>query len=257
MKLFRMMGLGLAGALLASVVAVTSAWAVAPEMGRCVTHAGGKYTNNVCTKVATGKVKGTFEWEPGAIKNKFTGVGGVATLETVKANKVSCKTEASSGEFTSPKTVGNIAVTFTGCESLGFKCVSAGAAEGEVRTNPLAGTLVWEAFSLTTGRGTKVAIDLVPQSGELFVEFQCGPAFVKVKGSVLTNVPVDKALTKLEMKFTAKKGKQKPEYYYITKTEKIQDVLIAKIGATEFEQAGQTITNVQTAEEPLEVNIVA
>jgi len=260
MKRLRMMGLGLAGALLASAVVATSAWAAAPEIGRCVAHAGGKYTNNVCTKAATGKIKGTFEWEPGAIKKKFTGVGGVGTLETIKANKVSCKTEVSSGEFTSPKTVGNIAVTFTGCESAGYKCVSPGKGEGELVTNLLSGTLVWEKFGTkTTGEkyGTKVAIDLVPQSTELFIEFQCGPANVKVTGSVLTNLPVNKAESKVEMKFTAKKGKQKPEYYYTSTFEKVKDVLIAKIGATEFEQSGQTITNVQTAEEPLEVNTVA
>jgi hypothetical protein len=128
--------------------------------------------------------------------------------------------------------------------------VSPGKAEGEVVTVPLAGSLVWEKF------GKKVSIDLVPQSGELFTEFQCGPANVKVKGSVLTNVAANKAETKFELKFTAKKGKQKPEYYYTSSTEKVKDVLISKIGATEFEQAGQTLTNVQTNEEALEVNTV-
>ena len=75
-------------------------------------------------------------------------------------------------------------------------------------TNPLSGALLWEKF------GKKVAIDLVPQSRELFIEFKCGPATVKVKGSVLTNIPANKSETKIEEKFTAKKGKQKPEYYY-------------------------------------------
>jgi hypothetical protein len=62
--------------------------------------------------------------------------------------------------------------------------------------------------------------------------------------------------TKVEQKFSAKKGKQKPEYYYNAADEKIKDVLISKIGGTEFEQAGQTVTNVQTDEEALEVNTV-
>jgi hypothetical protein len=205
MRCLKTTGAGLVGALLASVALAAPAWAEAPEIGRCVSHAGGKYTNNVCTKAAKGTKPGSFEWEPGAIKKKFTGVGGAGTLETVKANKVACKTEASTGEFTSPKTVGNIAVTFRGCESLGNKCVSPGKAEGEIATNPLAGTLVWEKF------GKKVAIDLVPQSTELFIEFQCGPANIKVKGSVLTNVPADKSETAVSMKFTAKKGKLKKE----------------------------------------------
>ena len=242
----------LAAAIVASAVAVAGASALeAPEMGRCVSHAGGKYTNNVCTKLAKGKAVGSFEWEAGALKKKFTGSGGTGTLETTRGVKVTCKSESSDGEFTSATTVGNIAVIFASCESANFKCQSAKAAAGEIVLNPLAGVLVWEKF------GKKVAIDLSPQSGEYFVEFECGPAPAKVKGSVLTNIPADKSETAFEEKFTAKKGKQKPEYYYTSKTTKVRDVLYSKIGGgsgAEFEQAGQTITNTQTDEEPLEVN---
>lgn len=250
MRRFRVIGICLVAAFAVSAVVATSAWAEAPEVGRCVAHAGGKYTNNVCTKLAKGKAVGSFEWEAGAIKKSFTGAGGAATLETIHAVKVTCKAESSDGEFTSAKTVGNIAVVFTGCESLGYRCKTPGSAEGEIVTNPLAGTLVWEKY------GKTVAIDLTPQSGEWFVEFTCGPANAKVKGSVLTNIPADKAETKVDEKFTAKKGKQKPEYYYSSKTEKVKDVLISKIGGpnAELEQSGQTITNVQTDEEALEIN---
>jgi hypothetical protein len=237
-----------------SAIAAASAWALeAPEIGRCVSHAGGKYTNDLCTTAAKGKIVGSFEWEPGAVKNKFTGTGGAGTLQTIKGVTVTCKSEASHGEITSSKAVGNIAVTFIGCESDGFKCETAGSAEGEITTNPLAGTLVWEKF------GSKVAIDLVPQTGELFVEFTCGPATAKVTGSVLTSLPANKSQTKIEEKFTAKKGKQKPEFYYTSKTAKVKDVLISKIGGpqAELEQSGQTVTNVQTDEEALEINTKA
>ncbi len=250
MKRFGWIGSCLVVAMMLSVVVVATASAEAPEIGRCVSQAGGVYTNNICTKAAKPGKVGSFEWKSGAIKNKFTGTGGAATLETVHAVKVTCKTEASSGEFTSAKTVGNINVLFTGCESLGYKCKTPGGGEGEIETNPLAGSLVWEKFK------KKVAIDLVPQTGEWFVEFQCGPAAAKVKGSVMTNVPVNKAEVKVEQKFTAKKGKQKPEYYYNASDEKIKDVLISKIGGpgAELEQSGQTVTNIQTDEESLEVN---
>jgi hypothetical protein len=254
MRLSRLVGLWLVAALATSAVAATSALALeAPEIGRCVSHAGGKYTSDICTKAAKGKVVGSFEWEPGAVKPKFRGTGGTGTLETIKGVKVTCKSEASRGEITSAKAVGNIAVTFTGCESDGFKCSTAGSAEGEITTNPLAGRLVWEKF------GSKVAIDLVPQTGELFVEFTCGPAIAKVTGSVLTNLPADKSQTDIEEKFTAKKGKQKPEYYYTSKTAKVKDVLTSKIGGpgAELEQSGQTITNVQDDEEALEINTKA
>jgi hypothetical protein len=251
MRLSRLVGLCLVAVFAASAATAASALALeAPEMGRCVAKAGGKFTSSLCTKEVVAPKVGKFEWEPGAVKNKFTGAGGVGTLETVKKVTVKCKTEASSGEFTSAKTVGNVAVTFRECESTGFKCKTAGAAEGEIVVNLLAGTLRWE-----NSTKTKVAIDLVPQSGELFVEFQCGPATAKVKGSVMTNVPVDVVKTQFELKFTAKTGKQKPEFYYTSTGEKIKDVLFSKLTANgEFEQAGQTITNVQTDEEPLELN---
>jgi hypothetical protein len=253
MRHLRSIGICLVAGLAACGAFAASASAEPPEIGRCTAHSGGKYTNNVCTKQAKGKVVGGFEWESAAIKNKFAGTGGVGTLETVGGVKVTCQTESSTGEFTSPKTVGNISVVFKGCSSAGHKCETAKATEGEITTNVLSGTLVWEAF------GKKVAIDLVPQSTELFVEFSCGPAPVIVKGSVLTNIPADKTETTIDEKFTAKKGKQKPEYYYTSKTAKTKDVLLSKIGGegAELEQSGQTITNVQTDEEPLEVNTVA
>jgi len=244
---------GLGGFILAcalsGVTAVSAVALEAPEIGRCVAKAGGQFTTNLCIKKAAAGKTGSFEWEPGAVKVKFKGTGGTATLETVHKVKVSCKTEASVGEYISPKTVGNISVTFTGCESVGFKCKTALAAEGEIVTNLLAGTLRWE-----NATKTKVAIDLVPQAGELFVEFACGPANDLVKGSVMTNIPVDIVKTTFEQKFTAKTGKQKPEFYYTASGEKVKDVLLSKLGGTEFEQAGQTVTNLQTDEEPLEVN---
>jgi hypothetical protein len=255
MKHLRLIGVSAVAALVLSALAAASALALeAPEIGRCVSQAGGKYTNNVCTKLAKGTKAGSFEWEPGVVKAHFTGVGGAATLETIHKVKVTCKAEASAGEYTSAKTVGNIKVVFTGCESLGYKCKTPSSAEGEIATNPLSGTLRWEDVTKK-----KVAIDLVPQSTELFVEFQCGPANAKVKGSVMTNVPGDVVKTVFEQKFSAKKGKQKPEYYYTASGEKVQDVLISKIGGpgAELEQSGQTVTNTQTDEEALEVNIVA
>ena len=251
MKYIRAITVFIAAATVSAGLAVASASALeAPEMGRCVPESGGQFRNSVCTKLGSESKPGSFEWLPGAVRNKFTGVGGAATLETVHGVKVTCKAEASTGEFTGPKTGANISVVFTGCESLGFNCKTPTSAEGEIVTNLLAGELVWEKFK------KKTAIDLVPQSTELFVEFQCGPANAKVKGSVLTNIPADVVRTTFEERFSAKKGKQKPESYFNAADEKVQDVLISKIGGpgAELEQSGMTITNTQTDEEPLEVN---
>ena len=143
-------------------------------------------------------------------------------------------------------------MTFTGCEGFGFKCKSAGAAAGEIVLNTLAGELVWEK------KPKKVAIELFPAPPtELFVEFNCGGANAKVKGAVLANIPADKIETMVTQKFTAKKGVQKPKEYQNAKGEKIKAFLLAKISESigaEYEEAGQTTTNVQTDEEALEVN---
>jgi hypothetical protein len=250
MRRVKMGGLFVVVACVAAAVSVSSAWAQeAPEVGRCVAKSGGKYSNDTCTKLATKASQEKYEWEPGAVKSKFTGMGGTATLETVSKVKVTCKAEASNGEFTSPKTVGHIHVTFTGCESDGFKCSTTGAAAGEVVVNPLAGEIHWENKAKK-----KTAEDLVPEAGELFVVFSCGPATAEVKGSVLVNVKSGKMEKKVVEKFSGKGGKQKPEDYETASGEKVKDVLSSKIGALPFEQAGQTVTNTQEDEEALEVN---
>lgn len=273
MKRLRVLVLCLVAVFATSAVAVASASAAAPEIGRCVVSPSktGLYTNNNCTKLAkankkTGKIEGGYEWEAGVAnegrsgaKNKFTGESATATLESAVGVKVQCTHEQSSGEFTSPKTVGNINVTFTGCkEGLENKCTSPGAKEAEIKTDTLAGELVWEKWG---SKLKKVAIRLFPQSGSLFAAFKCGPGNSEVRensslGGILAPLPVGKMETKVDQKFEAKKGKQKPDAYYNSKGERIECFLEANIGATPFEQAGQTEVNVQTDEEALEVNYV-
>jgi hypothetical protein len=247
-----------------SVVFGSVALAAAPEIGRCVEVAAktGKYTTDVCTKLAKSTKPGNFEWYPGVAneghagaKNHFTGSSGTAVLETSGGVKVECKHEVSDGEFTSTKTVGNISVTFTECKENGqrYKCSSNGAKEEEIQTYTLAGELVWEK------KAKKVAILLFPQSGSIFAEFVCGPAPSVVRknsatGGILSSIPADKMESMVEEKFTAKKGVQKPDAYYNASGTKVAAFLEAKIGASIWEKAGQTETNVQTDEEALEVN---
>src|SRR5262249_42901900 len=93
-----------AALLIMGAVGVGSAWASAPEVGRCLKVAAGtgKFGSATCTAE---KVKGNYEWVPNGEKLKFTTVGGVGALETVNGTTVGCNTEESGGEFNSPKTV--------------------------------------------------------------------------------------------------------------------------------------------------------
>jgi len=248
MKRIRTIALCLVAAFAMSAVATTTASADAPELGRCtkvVVKKTGKYSSATCTALKTG---GEYEWTAGAEKPAFTDVGGAATLETVGKTKAMCKAESSKGEYTSAKTVGHVIVTFTGCEAGGLKCTTTGQAEGTVVTNSLSGSLQWENKALK-----KVALDLAPEAGEVFVEFICGPLTVRVRGSLLVNVKAGKMETKPVQKYVAKNGIQKPSEYETAGGEKVKDFLEGEAGG-KAERAGMTLTDTQTNEEALEVN---
>ena len=102
----------------------------------------------------------------------------------------------------------------------------------------------------------KVALRLFPETGELLAQFKCGPASVEVRGSVLVNVPAGKMLEEFSLKYSGKKGIQKPDAYENEKGEKVPAYLETNgPGLTRgWEQSGQTITNKQKQEEKLEVN---
>ena len=259
MKRLQLAGLCLV-AVLMSITAATSAWAFSPpEIGRCAKVAAGtgKFASATCTKEKKG---GSYEWESGAVKHKFTTTGGVGTLLTLNGTSVTCKTEESGGEYNSPKTVSGVVVRFTSCESGGFLCGTAGAKEGEIVTNPLEGKIGIEKRAFVGGKEVpiknKIAFDLFPTAadGGLYVTFNCSAALhITVGGSVLVPIKTaNKMLSTLELKYSAKGGKQKPENFEGEPT----DVLISEINGKHPEQSGITITSKQVGEEPLEVNTV-
>ena len=252
MKRIRIVGLCLVAVFGISAVAAADASAAAPEIGRCVKVAAGagKFSSSTCT---TEKAGGSFEWMPGAVKNKFTTKGGLATLETRNGTTVNCETETSGGEYTSPKTVGGVVVKFNGCQSGGFKCKTVGTAEGELVTKTLEGVIGIEKKGATL-KANKIAFDLFPAGKTgLFIEFGCGPLSVKVQGSVLVPLkPTNKMESSLILKYTGTKGKQKPEKFEGQPV----DVLESSLHELPFEQACQRITTVQTNEEKLELNTV-
>src|SRR5215475_12819938 len=106
-----------------STVGVTSAWAFteeAPEVGRCLKHAGGRFKDSGCKTAAKLATEEKFEWYPGFGPNgkgeekliepakrfykTVSKEGTIIKLETVKDEVVTCKAQTSEGEFTGPKT---------------------------------------------------------------------------------------------------------------------------------------------------------
>jgi hypothetical protein len=245
-------GNGLTGA---AWVFVPKGPAEPPDFGRCVKTLRafeGDFGNSGCTLL---KTTGSTEWLPGVGKGaKYTSkiTEGLATLETVKASKVVCATEAGIGEYAGIKTVGGVALTFTGCERLGEPCTSAGAASGEIVTDALEGVLGIVTLGETAIKD-KIGLDLFPVGNVgPVMAFSCGATEVAVRGSVILPVPTNKMLASAKLSFMASKGKQKPEKF----VGGAKDVLEASFNKGAYEQMGLAVKLTQTNEEPLEVNPV-
>ena len=250
-------------ALAAVMVSATCAVASPPEFGRCLkvaTGEKGKYSSSKCTVLAAEPKQEKYEWYAAfgsakpVEKAHFTAViksGTIATLETKAGAKVTCTGESTSGVLTGNKTEEVAPVKFTGCQSGGNPCSSEGAASGEVVTVPLAGELGVEKEGETPAKN-KIGNELSPKTGEEFVHFACLGVAIKVKGHVISPIKADSMLLSATIKFTATKGKQKPEKFLGGPPL----ILESSFAGGPFEQSGQTIATIQTAEEKLEVNTV-
>jgi hypothetical protein len=228
------------------------------EYGRCtrVSRASGErvpgqYAKASCT---TRGGRSRYEWHRGVARTRFTSkiTEGAATFETVKGFAVTCSTETGTGEYTgtSLTTVGDVVLTFTGCERLGQKCSTALAAQGEIVTEPLEGVLGITELGKSALKN-KIGLDLYPGGMTGFaMQFSCGTAQVSVRGSLIVPVPANRMLLRLKLKYSAKKGRQKPESF----VGEPKDVLEASLDGGSFEQAGLTLETTQTNEERVEVN---
>jgi hypothetical protein len=255
----RIMGISLVVVLTAAVLASTAA-AEAPEFGRCVKVAKGTgaFKSGNCTEMLAG---GNYEWMPGpGPNNKFTLAdkeAATTTFETTRDNLMHCTGLSASGEYTGPKTVGNLNVILTGCKAPaagGLTCTTKGRATGELVLNTLEGELgVIEKGE--TPVQNKVGLDLFPVGNRegVVIAFECTPAaFAEYRGSVIIKVPTKASALTTTLKAIEKKGVQKPERFEGAP----RDVLEANYLASGFEQNGLAATLLRTNEEKLEINPV-
>jgi hypothetical protein len=264
MKRMRIAGAVLVAAV--SLVMAANASATAPEFGRCLkaaTKALSNYDSAKCVKTAGEDLgteeeklkKGNYQWFPGVIKKKFTTAikpTTIATLETVGGTKITCTGETSTGEFLNTKEVGKMVAKFTGCETNKLKCESAGAGVGNVNTAPLGGPIGFETIAENPAKD-HLANELHSESGNI-AEFECAGLKVVVRGSVLHKITANAMKLSATEKFTASKGHQKPEHFAggVAK----EHILETSTNGGPFEQSGQTITGILTAEEKVEANSV-
>jgi hypothetical protein len=266
MRRIRIAGLCLVAAFAVSVAMAATASAEAPEFGRCLKQATkslSNYDSAKCVKTAgedTGTEaeklkKGNYQWFPGVVKTKFTTAikpTTIATLETVGGTKITCTGETSTGEYTGLKTIGKMVAKFTGCETNKLKCESAGAGVGNIDTSPLGGPIGFETIVEPASKD-HLASELHSESGNI-AEFECAGLKVVVKGSVLHKITANAMKLTATEKFTASKGKQKPEHFAggVPK----EHILETSTNGGPFEQSGQTITSILTNEEKVEANSV-
>src|ERR1041385_1059344 len=264
MQRIRIVGLCLIAVVATSMAIAASASATAPEFGRCLKQATkslSNYDSAKCVKLASEDAgteaeklkKGSYQWFPGVVKNKFTTAiksGTIATLETVGGTKITCTGETSSGEYTGLKTVGKMVAKFTGCETNKLKCESSGAGSGNINTAPLGGSIGFETEVIPPSKD-HLASELHSESGNI-AEFECAGLKVVVKGSVLHKITANSMKLTATEKFTASKGKQKPEHFAggVPK----EHILETSTNGGAFEQSGQTITSILTNEEKVEAN---
>ena len=193
-------------------LATASAAAEPPEFGRCVKQAGGKFKTGSCTTAAVaGEEK--FEWLPGVVKSKFTiDSPTVVIFETVKTSRVTCTGEKGTGEYTGPKSVGNVVMTFTGCECCKLKCNTKGAKAGELEFNPLEGEPGIIKKGETAAK-SKAGLELFAPGGGNWAEFSCSTIFVTIKGAAIVALPANAMKLSYPLKFTCARGVQKPERF--------------------------------------------
>ncbi len=226
-----------------------------PEFGRCTkVGGGGEFTTSSC-QIESTSATGNYEWTRGVLAPGFTTslkAGTTVKLESATSKeKVTCTGESGGGEITGAKTVGSVTLSFTGCESLGGKCTTAGAAAGELQSATLEGTLGVEKLTEKAGKETlHAALALYPlgHSGPL-IEYTCETSGVTVlDGSLVAPVVGGKTAKTTTFKLAASAGKQKPESF----EGGLREVLTNSLN----EQVGISFTATQTNEEAVEVNTV-
>jgi hypothetical protein len=240
----------------------------APEFGRCVKEGAkevSKYDNSKCVKLASEdpgteeeKIKkGSYQWLSGVSKNKFTTSiksGTIATIEWPTGTKFTCTGETGTGEYNTSRTVANVVIKFTGCESGGIKCTTSGQPTGTIVTSPLEGVLGVESETSGGPVNNRLAVEWGVPSGGKVTEFFCFVPSNVVRGSILHSIGENAMKLTATEQFSASKAHQKPEFFAGgVPGEHIFEISTA---GNPFEPWGWSVTLILTNEEKVEANTI-
>jgi len=179
-------------------------------------------------------------------KIPLTATLSAAFLEAASGTKITCTAGTGSGEVTGPRTSKNSVTTFTGCESGGNKCTSAGKPEGAVTTVPLEGKLNGISSTLP---GVRFFPEATGRGGVL-AEFTCaGVLKVIVRGSIIgmvsgaagTNAETGKLLSSGKLTFAEAAGVQKYTSFSEGPEKGEKEQLESSISGGAYEKSGESV----------------
>ncbi len=224
------------------------------ELGQCTKAVTGKghFKTGNCTEEVK---EGNWNWTPGFAKGGFT--GGIAAettllLETTGGAVMTCGGETVAGSWLAPKAAQEVVLKLTSCNMIFGECSSAGAAAGEIVTNPLEG-----ALGFTEHATNKVGLALEPEGEETppVFEAKCGEIPIKVTGSVIGLITsVNKMNASFTLKLKQHAGKQAIEAF--EEEGAVAQTLRMSINGGSSVQAGLALESSLKGEETLEINTV-
>jgi hypothetical protein len=178
---------------------------------------------------------------------KFEGTSGKGLIETVKGTDIKCSSGTSKGEITGAK-AGTASITFTGCESSGFKCATTGAATGEITISGST-TLVFD--SLGEPRAA-LLLSLTETTIECTALVK-----IKIKSNILLLLsPLDFETTKFEATLKQTSGKPADNKYWNSAGEEKAPLLLAAINGGTFEEAAEESAEIKlTTNKPLKIEV--
>ncbi|HTD07763.1 MAG TPA: hypothetical protein VK680_02630 [Solirubrobacteraceae bacterium] len=167
----------------------------------------------------------------------FTTESGTVNAEMVGVNKlVQCAASTGEGDITGPRSTVS-KYTFTGCATGAEKCESTSASEGEIKTGPIDGELVY-----IDQAKRQVGIVLDPNGGT-YIEFECEGIFAEGRGPFLAPVsPTDTEAAVFAAILSQSGSAQTPDQYETLTGEKIPAIPMGKHGSQALAKTGVEAT---------------
>lgn len=181
----------------------------------------------------------------------FTTESGAVNAEMVGLKKlVQCAASTGEGEITGPRSTVS-KYTFTGCATGAEKCESTGDSEGEIKTGPIDGELVY-----IDQAKRQVGIVLDPNAGT-YIAFECEGISAEGRGPFLAPVsPINTEATAFAAILSQSGSAQTPDEYETLTGEKVPAIPMGKHGSQALVKTGVEATFTIHPSWPGEIKVI-